>query len=291
MVRSKRMRWVGLAIVVLVGIAATAVVALSKSADPVSAAISKSEDAGGAKLALTVTVDHGSNPVTITANGVFDENDADITLDAASALAAAGLPGAGGSIEVRYLQENGDPVVYANAPALSSFIPGGQSWVRLDVAQAAQKLGVNLNGLGAAATQNPTDALDLLRSIGSVETVGTETVDGASTTHYRATVDLTKAAANLGTEEQAFVKHLIANGAPTSIPVDVWIGDDGLIHKLTFTQSHESDSVALTLEISGYGTPVTVTAPAPADTFDATNLVGMLGSLPHGSASFPGITH
>ncbi len=191
---------------------------------------------------------------------------------------------------MRYLQENGDPVVYANAPALTAFIPGGKSWVRLDIAQAAQKLGVQLNGLGAAATQNPAQALDLLRSIGSVETVGAETVGGASTTHYRATIDLTKAAANLGTDEQGLLNHLIANGAPTSIPVDVWIGDDGLVHKLTLNASGGSDSVALTLEISDYSTPVTVTAPPAADTLDATDLVGMLGSLPQGSATFPG-TH
>ncbi len=286
------MRWIGLVVVVLVAIAAVAVLALSKSADPVSAAISKSEDAGGARLAVTITADDGSGqPVTVTANGVFDQSNADITIDASSALAAAGLPDAGGPIEVRYLQENGDPVVYANAPALSTFIPGGMSWVRLDITQAAQNLGVQLNGLGAAATQNPAQALDLLRSIGSVETVGTETVDGASTTHYRATIDLTKAAANLGTDEQGLLNHLIANGAPNSIPVDVWIGDDGLVHKLTFNASAGSGSVALTLEISDYGTPVTVTAPPAGDTFDATGLVGMIGSLPSGSATIPGTTH
>jgi hypothetical protein len=285
------MRWVGLAVVVLVAIAAAAALALSNSASPVSAAIAKSEDAGGAKLALTITADDGSGtPVTVTANGVFDQSEADVTIDASSALAAAGLPDAGGPIEVRYLQENGDPVIYANAPALSSFIPGGKSWIRLDITQAAEKLGVKLDPLGAAATQNPAQALDLLRSVGSVETVGTETVDGASTTHYHATIDLTKAAANLGPEGQAMVSHLVANGAPTSIPVDVWIGGDGLVHKLTFSGSAGSDSVSLTLEISDYGTPVTVTAPDASDTLDATGLVGMLGSLPQGSATFP-VTH
>lgn len=285
------MRWVGLAVVVLAAVAAAAVFALSNSADPVSAAISKSEDAGGAKLALTITADNGTGaPVTVTANGVFDQSDADVTIDASSALAAAGLPDVGGPIEVRYLQENGDPVVYANAPTLTAFIPGGKSWVRVDLAQAAQKLGVTLGPLGAAATENPAQALELLRSIGSVETVGTETVNGVSTTHYRATIDLTKAAANLGPEEQGLVKHLLAGGAPTSIPVDAWIGDDGLVHKLTFDDSAGSGSISLTLELSDYGTPVTVTAPAASDTLDVTDLVGMIGSLPRGSATFP-ITH
>jgi hypothetical protein len=286
------MRWIGLAIVVLVAIATAAVFALSKSADPVSAALSKSEDAGGAKVALTITADQGSaQPVTITANGVFDQSDTDVTIDASSALAAAGLPNAGGPIEVRYLQESSDPVVYANIPALTAFIPGGKSWVRLDLVQAAQKLGVDLNGLGTAAAQNPTSILDLLHSLGSVDTVGPETVDHVSTTHYRATIDLSKAAANLGSDGQALVSRLLAHGAPSSIPVDVWVGADGLVHKLTFNQTDGNDSVGLTLDISDYGTPVTVTAPAASDTLDATNLVGMMGPLPHGSTALPGLTH
>jgi hypothetical protein len=265
--RGKRMRWIGLAVVVLLAIAGAAVLALSKSADPVSAAITKSEDAGGAKLALTVTADDGSGqPVTVTAGGLFDQSDADITIDASGLPANAGLAGASGPIEVRYLQENGDPVVYANVPRLASFIPGGKSWVKLDLAQAAQKLGVKLPGTASAATQNPGQLLDLLRSVGSVETVGAE--------------------------EQALVSHLIANGAPTSIPVDVWIGDDGLVHKLTFNESVGGHSGGLTLDISDYGTPVTVTAPDANDTLDATGLVGMLGSLPSsGGLTLPGMTH
>ena len=132
--------------------------------------------------------------------------------------------------------------------------------------------------------------LTLLRANGSVETVGKETVDGVSTTHYRATIDLAKAAANFGSTGQEALSHLLAHGAPSSIPVDVWIGDDGLVHKLTIDQSADGGHVGLTLEISDYGTPVTVTAPPAGDTLDATSLVGMIGSLPQGSATFPG-TH
>ena len=175
----KPSRWLMFGLVALAAVAAIAAIALANSVNPVSAAVAKTEDAGGAQLALTVTADDGSGPsATLTANGVFDETSADITVDASSALAAANLPDAGGKIELRYLQENGAPVIYANVPALSAFIPGGKSWVRLDVEQAAQKLGIDLSGLAATATQNPASALDLLRANGSVESMGTETVDG-----------------------------------------------------------------------------------------------------------------
>jgi hypothetical protein len=287
----KPSRWLLFGLLALAVVAAVAAVALAKSVNPVSAAVAKSEDAGGAKLALTITGDDGSgHSATVTANGVFDETSADITVDASSALGAANLPAAGGNIELRYLQENGDPVIYANAPALSAFIPGGKNWVRVDVAQAAQKLGVDLSGLAATATQNPASVLTLLRANGSVETVGTKTVNGVSTTHYRATIDLTKAAANFGSTGQEALGRLLAHGGPSTIPVDVWIGDDGYIHKLTLDESVGGGHVGLMLDISDYGTSVTVTAPPASDTLDATDLVGMIGSLPQGSATFPG-TH
>ena len=232
-----------------------------------------------------------AHSATVTANGVFDQESADITVDASNALAAANLPDAGGNIELRYLQENGDPVVYANVPALSALIPGGKSWVRVDLQQAAQKLGVDLNGLASTATQNPASVLALLQANGSVQTVGTETVSGVSTTHYRATIDLAKVASNFGSTGQEALNHALAHGAPSSIPVDVWIGADGLVHKLTLDQSVAGGGhVGVTLEISDYGTPVTVTAPAAGDTLDATNLLGSLQGLAQ-SGALPFATH
>src|ERR1700759_533078 len=108
---------------------------LGKTIDPGSAAVTKSEDAGGAKFALTVTASPSSGqPVTVAANGVFDGQSGDVTADLTGALGALGAPtGTSGQVEIRLLEENGDPVVYANAPALSAMIPGGATWIRLDL--------------------------------------------------------------------------------------------------------------------------------------------------------------
>ena len=194
-------------------------------------------------------------------------------------LSAAGLPAGNGSVELRYLQENGDPVAYVNAPALSAMIPGGQSWVRLDLEQASKSAGFDLNQVIAQAAQSPTDALDLLKSAGSVQTVGTETLDGTQTTHYKATIDLAKAAGMVGADAQQAVQHAVAQGAPSTIPADVWIGDDGYVRKVTVDDTvgtgTDSATVHLNLGFSNYGTAVNVTAPPSSDTFDATGLVSM----------------
>jgi len=274
-----RGKWIAVALVALGVSAALIGFGLESGVGPIASAATKSENAGGAMVALTVGVDSSKGSFSVSANGVVDKGKADLTTDLSQVLAAGGLPAGNGSVELRYLQENGDPVVYVNAPALSSLIPGGKTWVRLDLEQAAKNAGVDLNQLIAQAAQNPENVLDLLRSAGSVQTVGTETVDGAETTHYKATVDLAKAAGLVGAPAEQAVQHLIDNCGPSTIPVDVWIGDDGYVRKLTVdetvTANGESATVHLNLGLSDYGTAVNVTAPPAGDTLDATDLVAM----------------
>ena len=78
----------------------------------------------------------------------------------------------------------------------------------------------------------------MLRASGSVDEVGTETVNGDSTTHYKATIDLAEGGRrSSASAAQQLVQRLIAQGAPASVPVDVWIGDDGLVRKMTMDES------------------------------------------------------
>ena len=98
---------------------AAAVVAgcgVQKTIDPVAAAATKTENAGGAKLAMTVGVTADGKTFNATANGVFDKDQGDLTMDLSDALGAAGLQGTDGSVELRYLEESGDPVTYLNMP-------------------------------------------------------------------------------------------------------------------------------------------------------------------------------
>ena len=131
----------------------------------------------------------------------------------------------------------------------------------------------------------------MLRSVGSVQTVGTETVDGVSTTHYKATIDLAKAADTVGGPAKEAVQHLIDKGGPSYVPVDVWIGDDGLVRKLTVDETVSNDgetaTLHLTLDLSDYGTRRERHRAAVGDTLDATGLVAMAAqNLPSSAAAF-----
>ncbi len=279
----------------MVGLAAVTVGVVAwgtqKSFDPVASAATKSQSAGAANVALTVSVGGPNGSFDVTATGIVDQDQADITTNLSKVLTAAGMPAASGSVELRYLQENGDPVLYLNAPALTAMIPGGKSWVRVDLEQAAKSAGFDPAQMIAQAAQNPADVLAMLQSVGSVQTVGTETLDKVQTTHYKATIDLTKAAGTVSGPAEAAVQRLIARGGPSTVPVDVWIGADGLVRKVdvdeTISNGGQSASAHTTLTLSNYGTAANVTAPASDQTLDVTGLLAMAAQrLPAGSHTF-----
>jgi hypothetical protein len=270
-----------LALVALASVAVLAGCGVERTVDPIAAAATKTQNAGGAKVAMTVGVTADGTSFDVKANGLFDQSEGDLTMDLSDALAAAGQPGSG-KVELRYRQESGDTVLYLNMPALTSRLPGSPSWVRLDLQQAGSALGVDLNQLLTQGGQSPSDVLDLLRASGSVTEVGTETVNGDSTTHYKASIELAKATDDLGASARAMVQRLIDAGAPAAIPVDVWVGDDGLVRKLTLDESvsmqgHTGD-VKLDLELSDYGTSVVVAAPPPDETLDLSGLLSQFGA-------------
>jgi hypothetical protein len=260
---------------VLLGLAASlAACGVSGTVDPVAKAASKTQQAGGARIAFTLSISNPllASPVEINGQGEFKEQQGDLTLDLAPLLRQSGVSaGTDGTLRELFLQENGDDVIYMNFPFLSSQVPGGKTWIRLDLQKVGEKLGVDFNQLTSQAGQNPAQALDMLRASGDVQELGQETIDGVSTTHYKATVDLAQASKLKGLSESA-VKRLTDLGAPAKLPFDVWIGDDGLLRQVKTAYSLASGELAMTMKLSDYGTDVSVTAPPADQVFDATAL-------------------
>jgi hypothetical protein len=146
---------------------------------------------------------------------------------------------------------------------------GGKAWLRLDVAQTyQQQLGVDLAPL-FAYNSSPTQALKNLEASGKVDRVGTETLlDGTVTTQYRGVIDLLKVADAAPDDQRAALRRavetLIRKGAPAQIPVDVWIGDDGLVRKLDMRIAAGAQRMTMRIELYDFGIPVDATPP-PAD--------------------------
>jgi hypothetical protein len=244
--------------------------------DPVSAAATKTQNAGAARVRFSMAVSAPQlqgNTFKIRGTGAIDGTSGEMTFGLGSMLQQAGIP-AGSSIKEIFLKENGDFVVYLDLGALASQIPGGKQWMKLDLSKLGKAEGLDLNQLLSGSQLQPTDLLSMLKTEGAkVSKVGPATIDGVATTRYHVTVNMAKAL-----EARGLSSPMLAGMAAQmpDIPEDVWIGKDGLVHriKLAFSMQHQGKQVqmAMAMDLYDYGAQVTIAAPPASDVFDATQL-------------------
>jgi hypothetical protein len=96
------------------------------------------------------------------------------------------------------------------------------------------------------------------RAASGLQVVGPEQVAGADATRYRLTVDVTRLPDTLPGREALLTAGLM------SLPVDLWVDDQGRPVKVTENLSVQGQTVDTVVTIGNFDAPVTVTAP-PAD--------------------------
>jgi hypothetical protein len=115
---------------------------------------------------MSLTVSAAGHRLAMTGRGTFGHDSGEMEVDLGGLMGALGGlsvgAGANSTMKAVYLVEDGDPVVYMSL----SFLPGGKTWVRLDVQKAGKAAGIDVNQLMGGAGQNPSDWLSLLQSQG-----------------------------------------------------------------------------------------------------------------------------
>jgi hypothetical protein len=99
----------------------------------------------------------------------------------------------------------------------------------------------------------PVRPLAYLGAVDVVKQLGTETVDGVETTHYSTEINLRRAG--------------LASLVPTvgdSLPVDVWVDTRDRIRQVQVQVTTVSVQAVPQVDISGFGRPVAVRPPPPA---------------------------
>ena len=126
-------------------------------------------------------------------------------------------------------------------------------------------------------TINPRYLLDLAEGAlaGSVELVGTEDVGGARTQHYRANMSIEKSTMEVDVPEEEVerrrqVFRLAGIGGDVH-KAEFWIDEDGRLRRSRFVLGQRlvpriDNRVTLTLDVTSYGEPVDVRAPAKDET-------------------------
>lgn len=154
-----------------------------------------------------------------------------------------------------------DEIVTPSALYMSGALFGQPGkWVKVDVA----KLGLS----GLATQTDPSQLTKTLDAITAGSKVGPETVDGVATTHYRGTLDATKAYAALSGKAKDLVQQAGVT-LPTSIPFDAWVDGQGRLVKVvedfSLTVKQQTQKLHLQMGLSDFGKPVTVQVPTGAD--------------------------
>ena len=246
-------------VTVLVALVATA---SALAENPVVSAVKRTSDAKSSVIDMQVKTSAAGQSVVMTGTGAPRGTDVKVSMKVGA--------GAGASrMDVIMVREPSGFVMYMRTPALKSQLPAGKTWLRVDFEKEAAKLGLDFSGLlDASQTLGPLE-----RGLVSTTLVGRESVAGKPTTHYRAIVDVHRAAAALPAYAKQIRSIEKATGARLGKTTqEVWVGTDGRIRRLrsstpTVVQGIKAKSVQ-TMTFRAYDVPVAIAAPPRAQVFD-----------------------
>ena len=156
---------------ILLALAATALAlglvacgGVANTLDPVAAAADKSANAGSVRVSIDASFAAGGVGGAISAEGVFDEDEGELTLDASDLLRQLNVPGSSGEVRLIATKEDGHSVVYVNLAALGGALPAGMTWIKADVDKAASLAGSDYGQLLGLSGQSPAQTLEIGRA-------------------------------------------------------------------------------------------------------------------------------
>ena len=184
-----------------------------------------------------------------------------------------------GSFELRMLEDT----MYLKMPReAQSGMQGMKPWIKTDLDSFyEQQYGASFSEMQANNPTDPTQQLEALKDVGSVEKVGREKVRGAATTHYRAVMDFEKMAEQSGPEAEKAYRNMIEQMGTSEVPTDVWIDEQGRARKFEMDMTttvpvpadpaadpaaggattQEEIRIVMVQEIYDFGVPVNVSPP------------------------------
>jgi hypothetical protein len=243
----------------------------------VAQAATKYDEAGSSRVSMSATMTGvPGGPFTFTGEGEFDRERGRMTMDMSELGEATGGAFAG---ELEMILD--DLVMYMKFPeAITEQLPGGKSWVRIDLREAGKELGIDLEELMQVQQSDPSQSLQYLRGASDdFEEVGEEEVRGVETTHYRGTIDLHKAVEQLPEDARESFERAIDLIGTDELPLDVWIDDDGMARRMKYEQplpsgGGEEGAMELTMEFFDFGVDVDVEPPPSDEVIDIRELIG-----------------
>jgi hypothetical protein len=259
-------------VIALAACGGTASTAKSDNGDVpgLAAMLGATEQANTARFDLRMHMDGGiSSPIDTHANGVID-----FAKNRGSASLSAQHPPAKSDetfdmpVEARWLDGKSYERYDPNAKSSDVPVTAAKPWVRDDSGDACASndssgfLGAML-GMPGVHT-GPANVIDELANRGvALARVGTESIRGTATMHWRADIPKPATPTTLGNSDDC--GDDFGGGTPK---LEIWTDDENRVRRITMSSSAELGgspfSVSVTTELYDYGVEVDVTAP-PAD--------------------------
>jgi hypothetical protein len=223
--------------------------------------------AKSARETLKEVVDAGGKRVTVTGSGVTN----------AQGAGSFTVHAAGKTLDL--VLDAG--VLYMKLPATSgTALHVTTPWISLNLNTIARSnVGQSYAQLVSDGQQGPAQSLAVLQSASSsgIHKVGTTTLFGARTTEYETTLDLSKVAAASGKPELSpAIQQLEAQDHVSSIPLKVWLDDQKRVRRLVedikipAAASQKAGSAKVSVDITAFDVPVSVTPPPAGEVTDLT---------------------
>jgi hypothetical protein len=185
----------------------------------------------------------------------------------------------GGTESTKLIVDHND--LYVQVPQQELTQTGGKPWIKADAAQESESMGIDFDML--TSSQNMTDGDGWLKN---VTLVGEEDQRGVNTKHYAAQLDFSAIAQQTSDENQkASLQQLAALYNNKPIDVNVWLDDQDQVRKMSFTLDLSNlkvpnstpaealtGTLAVSIELYDYGTPVDITVPSADQVITADEL-------------------
>ncbi|MFJ5839991.1 LppX_LprAFG lipoprotein [Streptomyces shenzhenensis] len=181
-----------------------------------------------------------------------------------------------GEMEIRLI----DKAMYIGGNAEMAKEMDGKSWIKFDMSALGEEGGLNTDQFGAGeAGKNPAADSTFLTGSKDVKEVGTETVDGVETTHYRGTVSLDDLRTTLKDEDkevrerrEASIEQYEEMGID-AMTMDMWIDGENHTKQFRMRGDAKKGPLDMTITFLDYNKPVKVTAPPAKDTADLAEMM------------------
>jgi hypothetical protein len=164
--------------------------------------------------------------------------------------------------------------MYMKSPVFGELLEGGKSWVKFDLAQMGDAMGIDIAALLDQTQIDPQGPVSFLGGAqGEIEELGTELVRNTPTTHYRFTVDLAASAAALPPDLAEAIKPMFEE-MPATFPAEAWMDEDNMVRRIRYSmalpgvEGQPAEEIETQMEFFDFGAAFEIVEPGPSEFVD-----------------------